>query len=293
MEMHQVRYFVALCETLNFTKAADNCGVAQPSLTRAIQKLEEELGGPLFSRERGLTHLTDLGRLMRGHLEAVYESSEAARLEAQSFRKMEKGAIRLGAMCTIGPSRLIGFLKRFRRDLPSATVTIQDAPGHVTVKRLLEGEVDSALVALPDLPDRLDCIPLFGERYVVAFCPGHRFEAMDVVPLRELDKEDYLSRVNCEYPAHFGALGLPDPADVNVCYESEREDWIQAMILAGLGCAVMPEFLPMSPGISTRPVVEPEISRQVVLATVAGRRFSPTLRAFVAMARRHDWNQFG
>lgn len=293
MEMHQVRYFVALCETLNFTKAAEHCGVAQPSLTRAIQKLEEELGGPLFSRERGLTHLTDLGRLMRSHLEAVYEASEAARLEAQSFRKMEKGAIRLGAMCTIGPSRLIGFLKRFRREVPSVTVTIHDAPGHETVKKLLEGEVDAALVALPNLPDRLDAIPLFRERYVVAFCPGHRFEDMDVVPLKELDKEDYLSRVNCEYPAHFDSLGIPDPADVNVCYESEREDWIQALIQAGLGCAVMPEYLATSTGITIRPLVEPEISRELVLATVAGRRFSPSLRAFISMARRHDWNQFG
>ena len=80
MEMHQVRYFVTLCETLNFTRAAEACHVAQPSLTKAIQKLEDELGGPLFSRERGLTHLTDLGRLMKPHLEAVYEASEAARI---------------------------------------------------------------------------------------------------------------------------------------------------------------------------------------------------------------------
>jgi DNA-binding transcriptional LysR family regulator len=293
MEMHQVRYFVALCETLNFTKAAEHCGVAQPSLTRAIQKLEEELGGPLFSRERGLTHLTDLGRLMRSHLEAVYDASEAARLEAKSFGKMEKGTIRLGAMCTIGPSRLVGFLKKYRREVPSVTVTIHDAPGHETVKNLMEGVVDAALVALPSLPDRVDAMPLFRERYVVAFYPGHRFAEMDVVPLRELDKEDYLSRVNCEYPDHFNALGIPDPADVNVCYESEREDWIQAMIMAGMGCAVMPEYMPMNPGVTIRPVVEPEISREIVLATVAGRRFSPALRSFISMALRHDWKSFG
>ena len=64
MEMHQVRYFLALCETLNFTRAAQRCNVAQPSLTRAIKNLEEELGGPLFRRERNRTHLTDLGRLV-------------------------------------------------------------------------------------------------------------------------------------------------------------------------------------------------------------------------------------
>ncbi|TWB24792.1 LysR family transcriptional regulator [Nitrospirillum amazonense] len=289
MEMNQVRYFVALCETLNFTKAAEACGVAQPSLTKAIQKLEEELGGPLFVRERTLTHLSDLGRLMRPHLEAVFHASESAKLEARSFGKLERGRVRLGVMCTIGPTRLVGFLKRFRAALPSVEVALRDAPGREVLALLMEGELDCALLGLPDLPERVEVQPLYRERYTVAFAPGHRFEAMDVVPLAELDQEDYLNRVNCEYPQHFNSLGIPDPADVRVCYESEREDWIQAMILAGLGCAVMPEFLPMLPGIATRPLIEPELSRTVSLASVAGRRHSPALREFMALARRYDW----
>lgn len=289
MEMHQVRYFVALCENLNFTRAAEHCGVAQPSLTKAIQKLEEELGGPLFARERNLTHLTDLGRLMRPHLEAVYQASEAVRLEANSFHKLESGSVRLGVMCTIGPTRLIGFLKSFRRDLPSIEIQLKDAPGKQIVEMLMEGELDVALVGLPNLPERIDLMPLYEERYVVGFYPGHRFEDMPAVPYKELDREDYLSRLNCEYPDHFNALGIPDRAAVNVCFQTEREDWIQAMILAGLGCAVMPEYLPMLPGIATRPLIDPQINRQIRLATIAGRRFSPALRAFVSLAGRHNW----
>jgi LysR family hydrogen peroxide-inducible transcriptional activator len=64
METHQVRYFLALARTLNFTKAAEECHVAQPSLTRAIKNLEDELGGPLFHRERANTHPTELGRAL-------------------------------------------------------------------------------------------------------------------------------------------------------------------------------------------------------------------------------------
>jgi len=289
MEMHQVRYFVALCETLNFTRAAENCGVAQPSLTKAIQRLEEELGGPLFARERNLTHLTDLGRLMRPHLETVFHAGEAVRLQTNSFHKLECGSVRLGVMCTIGPTRLVSFLKRFRRELPSIEISLKDAPGQQIVEMLMEGEIDAALIGLPNLPERVDLLPLYRERYVVAFYPGHRFEAMSAVPYRELDREDYLSRVNCEYLQYFASLGLPDEANVNVCFETEREDWIQAMILAGLGCAVMPEFLPMLPGIATRPLAQPELLREVTLATIAGRRFSPAMRAFVALAGRHDW----
>ena len=73
-------------------------------------------------------------------------------------------------------------------------------------------------------------------------------------------------------------------------YRSEREDWIQAMILAGMGCATMPEFLPLMPGICTRKLTEPEISREVCLVTVAGRRYSPAVQAFIGLAQHHDWN---
>ncbi|MDX1576049.1 MAG: LysR family transcriptional regulator, partial [Kiloniellales bacterium] len=85
MEMHQVRYFLAVCEALNFTRAAEACHVAQPSLTAAIKKLERELGGELFRRERSRTHLTDLGRLMKPHLEQIYAASEAAKADAYGF----------------------------------------------------------------------------------------------------------------------------------------------------------------------------------------------------------------
>ncbi len=294
MEVHQARYFLALCDSLNFTRAAQTCGVTQPSLTKAIKKLEEELGGPLLQRERGLTHLTDLGRRMRPHIEALVHAGEMARLEAEAWRRVDRTPIRLGVLCTIGPTRLIPFFKRLRADIPSLEIKLKDAPGHELVPLLMEGELDVALIALPNLPDRFDQHVLYREYYTVAFCPGHRFEAMEAVPLRELNQEDYLNRVNCEYPEHFDALGIPDPAaDVRICYATEREDWIQAMILAGLGCAVMPEFLPILPGIATRIVTEPEIFREIRLVTVAGRRFSPALKCFIDLARQHRWSQAG
>ena len=114
MEMHQVRYFLAAARTLNFTRAAEECNVTQPSLTRAIQKLEEEFGGQLFRRERSLTHLTELGRQMVPHLQRTYDAAQAAKLGEGEYRLDElqpaaasplkllaqlfgKGAIKLGA----------------------------------------------------------------------------------------------------------------------------------------------------------------------------------------------------
>jgi len=85
MEMHQVRYFLAVAEALNFTRASERCNVTQPSLSRAIKLLEEELGGPLFCREGESTHLTDLGHLVRPHLRSVDDHSRLAKRLAQDF----------------------------------------------------------------------------------------------------------------------------------------------------------------------------------------------------------------
>src|SRR5262247_1597669 len=98
MEMSQVRYFLAVADELNFTKAAEKCNVAQPSLTRAIKLLEAELGGNLFHRERANTHLTELGRMVRPHLHQLYEESQAAKRLARDFSKLQNVVLRFGVM---------------------------------------------------------------------------------------------------------------------------------------------------------------------------------------------------
>lgn len=290
MEMHQIRYFIAVCETLNFTRAAERCNVAQPSLTRAIQKLEEELGGPLFHRERSRTHLTPLGKMTKPFLEQTYLAAAAAKAEAESFSKMGRATLQFGVMCTIGPSRLVGLMSRLREQWPNLEVRLSEARGSEIVESVLAGELEVGLAGLPSYPDRIRVEPLYRERYVVAFPAGHRFETMPSVPLREMDGEKYLRRVNCEFPEHFAAMAGEWTCNLNIQYESEREDWIQAMVMAGMGCSLIPEDLPLFPGLRTRIVVEPEIHREIALATAPGRRFSPAVDIFVRLVRSHDWS---
>ena len=87
MEFNQIRYFLAVARTLHFTRAADDCNVSQPALTRAIQKLEEELGGPLFHRERAHTQLTELGQRVLPALERAVTATKEAREAAEAFRR--------------------------------------------------------------------------------------------------------------------------------------------------------------------------------------------------------------
>ena len=104
MEMHQVRYFLAVARTLNFTRAAEECNVAQPSLTRAIRQLEGELGGDLFRRERPHAQLTELGQRMLPLLKQCYDSAMSARALASAIKKGEVGSLRLALSTTIDPS---------------------------------------------------------------------------------------------------------------------------------------------------------------------------------------------
>lgn len=289
MEMHQVRYFLAVCETLNFTRAAEQCHVAQPSLTKAIKKLEEEMGGELFRRERARTHLTDLGRMMKPHLEQVLEAAQKASRDATAFRTKKKAPLRLGVMCTISPRRMVPVLRRLEDELPTLDMKLHEAAGENVVSSLMAGDIDIAVAGLASYPERIDALPLFEERYVVAVPKGHRFARMNAIPMAELAGEPYLERVNCEFDSFFDAMGGAWPGEPQIRYSSEREDWIQGLVQAGMGCSVMPESMPMTPDLTTRLLIEPEVSRTVHLLTVAGRRFTPPVETFVRLARRHDW----
>ena len=110
MEMHQVRYFLAVAQHLNFSRAAEECNVTQPSLSRAIQQLEAEFGGPLFNREHKFTHLTDLGQMIRPHLETIYSSAVKAKRVSQDLTEFRKVPLKLGIMSTISPFEIVDLI---------------------------------------------------------------------------------------------------------------------------------------------------------------------------------------
>lgn len=290
MELHQIRYFLTACDTLNFTRAAEQCGVSVPSLSRAIRALEDELGGHLFRRERQLTHLTDLGRLMQQHFSAMQAAAEAAKRDAQSYTTLSGATLRLGVFASIAADPFTGFLAEVRALAPDMELQVWEANCEEIETALLSGEIDIALTSAPETDQRIRRLPLFEETYLVAFAAGHRFERMNAVPLRELGGENYIKRLHCEFHSNFALLGVAKPYDsVKVCYVGEREDWIQSMVRVGLGCAVVPEFQLLLPGVLTRKLVDPQVSRRISLATVASRPHSAPVATAVRAARKFAW----
>jgi DNA-binding transcriptional LysR family regulator len=287
MELREIRYFLALARTLNFTRAAEACEVTQPALTRAIQKLERELGGPLFARERGNTHLTSLGRLVRPQLEVLYEQSQAVGRQAEQHRRLAVSDLRLGVMCSIGPSRLAHLVQCFHEAHPGVAISMADATPDRLPERLLAGDYDAALLSRPELDGtRFIAEPLYSERTMVACARSHRFAERAEIGMADLHGETYLLRVNCENRPALAERLREVGAMLRVAVRSEREDWIQSLVAAGLGVCFLPEFSAVQPEIVLRPVRDAPLAREICLVTVAGRRWSPALASFMERIRR-------
>lgn len=290
VELHEIRYFLAVSKTRNFTRAAELCNVTQPALTRAIQKIEEEIGGLLFSRERGNIHLTDLGRLMEPQFAGMIEHANTAKAVARRFLRLEGAQLTLGVMCTIGPLRFAGFLNQFRTAHPGVELTLVENVPTKLSEMLLQGELDVALMAQPGgFAEPLRTIPLYEERFMVACAHNHDFAARNGIRLVDMQGEIYLQRINCEYRDSLAEQLEERGVQILRSYRSEREDWIQVMVAGGMGVCFLPEFSALLPGLLTRPVVDPAINREVCCVTVAGRRWSSPAAALINALRQYRW----
>lgn len=287
MEMHQVRYFLAVAQELNFTRAAERCNVSQPSMTRAIRQLEHNLGGALFHRERQRIHLTDLGRIMSPYMQQIWRQAEDARRTAQRYGRAERAELSLGMMCTIAPATVLDLLRCMRIDHPEIELKVLDATAGELIRKLATGELEVAISSQPEpVPESLHRVVLYREQFTIVVASDHPLASRTAIRVKDLDGADYLDRVNCEYAGVAQGVFAQQGVSDRTVYASDRDDWILAMAAAGLGYAFMPEQCARYPGAVARPLVEPEIWREVGLFTVRGRPHSAPLGALVREAMR-------
>lgn len=290
MEMSQIRYVLAAAKVLNFTKAATECNVSQPALTKAIKTLEADLGAPLFHREGRRVLLSDFGKTMLPHLQNIVDETRVARTLADNFRLLDRVPVRVGVMSTVGHLRLSRFLAKFQREYEGVEVAVTEASVADLKTALDDGDIDIAVMnALDDLGDAFHVHDLYRERYVVIFPPGHRLGALNAIKLSDLSGEPYVDRLACEMREMVVNVCKDMKVELYARFRSEREDWVQAMVLARIGFAFMPEYSVTLPELLQRPLVEPSLSRTISLVSVPGRPFSPAVSAMVRSARSFSW----
>lgn len=293
MDVNQIRYFLALAETLNFTRAAEQCFVSQPALTQAIKRLEEELGGDLIHREGRDTRLTELGRLLYGHFEQIERTRQTVKETARAYVEGEVQELHVGLMCTIGP-RIIGrFLNDFQNRYPHILLLLHDVPYCDIPELLRSGALDGAFGASHNqtYDDALNATSLFDEPMVVAFHQQHRFCDYEAVPLIDIAQENYIDRLHCEFRDDFLKFCDDHSIEAKVIFRSQREDWIQGFIREGVGVSVLPEYSLLQPALDYRRISEPPLSREVALLVADRGNHSECLNALIEMAADYNWQE--
>lgn len=294
MEMHQVRYFLAVARELNFTRAAESCNVAQPSLTRAIKQLEDELGGELFRRERNLSHLTELGHRMLPMLQQCYESALTAKTLAQSIKRGAIAPLPVALSTTINIALLITFLTELVRVLPGLELRFHRGSNAEIAELLKKGEAEVAVAGpLNEAWDRLDSWPLFKEPYCLTVGTEHRLApSVEPVTPAELRNERLICRKNCDnlqdlmdFLAQSG--GLP-----NLKHDFFSEQDMTSFLHAGLGVALMPQSSAVSSQTKALNLQGLDLQREVYVYGVAGRQRSTAAATLIKMLRAADWRDY-
>ena len=221
-------------------------------------------------------------------------SPDAAVADLELTRSVEdyvgRAPLRLGIMCTIGPLRFMPFLAKLRMDFPGLKLAVAEGTPSRLGAQLDAGALDLAVMAQPEaFPPRWTAQPLYRERFVVGLPFGHGLAPRKAVRLQDMHGQDYVSRASCEFAPYIDTLLAERGIDLNVVFESEREEWVQTMIVSGAGIACMPEHSPLLPGLVTRPMVEPEVVREIALVSPAGRPLAPAALTFIRAIKGYDW----
>lgn len=293
MELNQITYFVALARLLHFTRAAEACNVSQPALTKAIQRLEEELGGPLFHRERANTQLTELGAQLRPVLERALTSVNDAKAQAAAFRRRETSPLHVGVELSLPTTLLAPVLTTLARQTADFELSLHQGSQADLYERMVDGELDvSLLVEESNLPERLHRWTMFAEGHVLICPPGHRLGDLATVVLADLAQERVLLHEDAACPIRrhvasaFARAGIK-PAQY--AFASSQEQ-ILDLVRASVGVAVAGENQSRLSHLPTRPFAAAPDMRQVALTVVAGRPMGPTAALFMKLMRARAWS---
>jgi DNA-binding transcriptional LysR family regulator len=287
VQLHQLRYFVAVAETRHFTQAADAVGITQPSLSKQIHALEAELGAPLFTRIRGDVRLTAAGEALLPLAERILADVETARREVQELVGVRRGRVRLGATPSLCASLAPEVLRRFRDAYPGVDLTVYESGSQDLVRNLLRGELDLALTVLPGTgaDPGLKVEPILRENLVVA--------SVDPLPTTDPDGTVRLADLR-EVPLVMFRVGYDlREATIQACRQAGFEpsfavdggemDAVLSFVAAGLGVALVPGVVVNRRfGLRATRLAPPGVERTIA---VARRAEAPLTHAAEALRR--------
>ena len=291
MELRQLRYLVALADECHFTRAAAREHIAQPALSQQIRRLEAEVGLALVERTTRKVALTGAGELLVARARHILSELDAAQAELQTLAGVQGGRLSVGALHTMGPVDLSLLLASFHHNHPAVELTVREQSSEELAEMLRDDVVDLAFLSVTERIQRrgLELHPLVSEELVVVLPTPHPLAGRDVVRLSELAEDPFIafrtgSRLRELLDSGAAAAGF----EPRIALESNESRRIRSLVTGGLGVAILPRSDAVGHGspVAIARLVEPEMRRDVSLASRAGRRHSPAASAFRALTLR-------
>jgi DNA-binding transcriptional LysR family regulator len=288
MELNQVSYFINLAKTLNFTAAARLSGVSQPSLTRAIRRLEEELGGPLIYRDGKNSRLTGLGQDVEAEFQRMVVAMKSVRNHSENWAMGRRRVLDVAVAPTVGPKEFTAFFESALAEMPSIEFRLHSLQSNEDTSEVLSGKYHACILPRETRPERkLDVRPLFRERFVLGCSANHPLAASEIVRGEDLIEFPFVDRLKCECRDqifdHFARRDLL----MQPRFRSDREDWVQRVVADGHAICILPERSATAHGLVTRPIDGFVLEREIVITTVSG---SVELRKIAQLAAQYEWN---
>jgi LysR family hydrogen peroxide-inducible transcriptional activator len=268
MEMHQLRYVVAVVRAGNFSRAAEQCHVSQPSLSQQIQKLEEELGERLFDRMKREAKLTPHGEAFLPRALKILEEVDVAKREASDAHRLLRGRVILGLLPTIAPYLLPAVLVDFAKKFPGVEIVIHEDTTAQLLKLANACEVDFAVASRPIQDPRMEVKDLFAEELRLALPPRHPLTRKRTVRLADLEKEPFIvmKEGHCLGDQ---VLNFCERRDLRptVSFRSAQLETIQALVQSGIGISLVPAMAARNKRaglLQYRSLVSPRPERKIV-----------------------------
>ena len=287
MELHQLRYVCAVAETGSFSRAAERCQIAQPSLSQQVLKLEQDLGSKLFDRLGRGVRLTESGRAFIPHARAILDQVDVARASVAAKNAGVQGSVTLGAIPTVAPYLIPRYTATFTRRYPDARLCIVEETTPVLIEGLRNLSIDFALLALPLRLKDLELQPIRKEPLLAVLPEDHPLAANEAVALADLRGESFvmLRDGHCFRDL---SLGLCGSARVNpkIAFESGQFSSILGMVAAGIGLSLVPEMaVDRHAGCRYVRLRDDGAVRTIVLASLRGRSFNGVQQALAGWIR--------
>jgi LysR family transcriptional regulator, hydrogen peroxide-inducible genes activator len=290
MEMHQLRYAVAVARTGNFSRAAEQCHVAQPSLSQQILKLEEELGEKLFDRTRRAARTTPHGEAFLLRARRILEEVDAAQREARDAKDLASGTVTVGVIPTIAPYLFPAVTAAFMKNFPGVELVLHEETTSRLLKLLHGYEVDLAVLSLPFDAERLEVGKIITEELLVALPPAHPLARAGRLSRKDLAGERLIvmQEGHCLGDQVLGFCSRETPK-ARISFRSSQLETLQSLVHAGMGLSLVPAMSvrrrhPESPAYRSLAGEKP--SRTIVAAWPRQRPPGRAAAEFLALLRK-------